>query len=221
MNRVACNRFNESAAELAVGILSGSERAEAVAHLAGCPSCQQLMVELTGAAEDLLLLAPVIEPPPGFESRVLDRLAAERSPRRSRLRILVAVAATVVVAALGGGLAVQAVGHDDGPGRLRTALAISPSGRTTCRVVLAGGNPSSLLISLDGPPDLSSEYTAEVQPARGKAIPVGRFNLADGHGMLSTTVAARATEVKSVRVYDSDGTLLYETFPAPTPKPAT
>lgn len=215
-----CNEFNDVAAELAVGVLSGGERAGAVAHLAGCPGCQQLMVELTGAADELLLLAPEIEPPPGFESRVLTRLAECRPPRRSRLRTLVAIAATVIVAALGGGLAVNTVGHDHGARHLRTALSISPSGRTTCRVVLTEGNPTSLLISLDGPAGLSADYMAEVQPTRGKDIPVGRFSLADGHGMLATTLAADAADVKSVRVYDTGGKLLYEAFPAPPAAPA-
>lgn len=213
----ACAEFHAMAAELAVGVLSGSERAGAVAHLARCPSCQQLMVELTGAADELLLLAPEIEPPPGFESRVLARLAEQRTPRRSRLRTLLAVAAIVMVAAVGGGLAAQAVGHDGGGVHLRTALAISASGRTTCRVVLSDGRPASLLISLDGPPERSDDYVAEIQPAHGKAIPVGRFSLAEGHGMLVTTVAARAADVKSVRVLDTEGKLLYEAFPAPAP----
>jgi len=211
----ACAKLHEASAELAVGTLSGSDRAEAVTHLARCPSCQQLMVELTGVADDLLLLAPEMEPPPGFESRVLARLAEQRSPRRSRLRVLVAIAATVLVAAVGAGIVTQAVGHDHGSERLRTALAISPSGRTTCRVVVAGNDPASLLISLDGPAELSADYVAEVQPANANAIPVGRFSLSGGHGMLSTTVATKAADLKSVRVYDTGGKLLYEAFPAP------
>lgn len=212
-----CTGFNEVAPELAVGILSGGERAGAVAHLARCANCQQLMIELTGAADELLLLAPEVEPPPGFESRVLARLAEQRAPRRPRLWALVAVAAVVILAAVGGGLTAQAVGNDHGEGgRLRTALAMSASGRTTCRVVLAGGNPASLLISLDGTTGQYSDYVAEVQPKTGKAIPVGRFSLSDGHGMLATTVAADAADLESVRVYDPDGRLVYEAFPAPT-----
>jgi len=217
----ACARFDEEAAELAVGVLSGSQRAGAVAHLAGCPNCQQLMVELTGAADELLLLAPEVEPPPGFEFRVLGRLAEHGAPRRSRLRSLVAMAAIAVVAALGGGLVAQTVGHDHGSGRLRTALAISPSGRMTCRVVLSEGKPTSLLISLDGPAGLSADYVAEVQSSGGKAVPVGRFSLSDGHAMLSTSVAVDAADVQSVRVSDTEGTLLYEAFPVPAPEPVT
>ncbi|MGI9079798.1 MAG: hypothetical protein ACR2GF_03095 [Acidimicrobiales bacterium] len=48
-------------------------------------------------------------------------------------------------------------------------------------------------------------------------IPLGRFSLTDGHGLLATTVAVDVTDVKSVRVFDADGSRVYEAFPAPTP----
>jgi hypothetical protein len=223
-----CARFAGVAAELAVGTLSGSERGAAVAHLAACPGCRQLAVELTGVADDLLLVAPEVEPPPGFESRVLARLAADRAPRRSRLRTLVAVAAAAVLVAAGGGAVARGGfalggGHHQGPAALRTALATSPGSPTTCRVVLAGGKPATLLISLDGPggpgdpAEGAGDYVAEARSISGKVIPLGRFSLTGGHGLLATTVAVDATDVKSVRVSDADGSRVYEAFPAPTP----
>jgi hypothetical protein len=173
-------------------------------------------------------VAPEVEPPPGFESRVLARLAADRGPRRSRLRTLVAVAAAVVLVAAGGGVAARAgFGNggrrDQGPAALRTALATSPGSPTTCRVVLAGGNPAALLISLDGPGEPGNraegagDYVAEAWSTSGKVIPLGRFGLTDGHGLLATTVAVDAADVKSVRVFDADGSRVYEAFPARIP----
>jgi anti-sigma factor RsiW len=217
MSAVGCAELREASADLALGDLSGSERADALAHLAACPMCGQLVGELTRVAEDLLLLAPELEPPPGFESRVLAHLEEERRPRRLRFRSLVAVAAAVVVLAAGGGLVAQMVDDDDRPRTVRTALAISASGRSTCRVVVHGGRPASLVVSLDGPAGSNREYVVEAQPAKGAAIPVGRFALADGHGLLATTVELDADDLKSVRVFNMDGELLYEAFPEPVP----
>ena len=217
MSGVGCAELREVSAELALGDLSGSERADALAHLATCPICGQVVGELTRVAEDLLLLAPELEPPPGFESRVLAELGGQRRPRRLRGRSLVAVAAALVMFAVGGGLVAQVVDDDDGPQRVRTALALSASGRSTCRVVVHGGDPASLVVSLDGPPGSSREYVVEAQPAKGAAIPVGRFALADGHGLLATTVAIDADDLKSVRVFNMEGELLYEAFPEPVP----
>jgi len=215
---VDCAELREVSVELALGDLSGSERADAVSHLSSCPMCGQLVGDLTRVAEDLLLLAPELEPPPGFESRVLSRLEEQRRPRRVRFRALVAAAAAVVMLGVGGGLVVQSVNdRDEGPAPVRTALAISASGRSTCRVVVHGGRPASLVVSLDGPAGSNREYVVEAQPAKGSAVPVGRFALADGHGLLATTVPMDAEDLKSVRVFNMDGELLYEAFPEPVP----
>ncbi len=218
MSGVDCAELREVSAELALGDLSGSERADALAHLARCPKCGQLVGELTRVAEDLLLLAPELEPPPGFESRVLAKLGEQRRPRRSRLRSLVAVAAALVMLAVGGGLVAQVVDDDGGPQTVRTALAVSASGRSTCRVVVHGGDPASLVVSLDGPPGSSREYVVEAHSVKGAAVPVGRFALQDGRGLLATTVDLDAEELKSVRVFNLEGELLYEAFPQPVPR---
>ena len=212
-----CGGLREMAAELAVGALSGSERADALAHLSGCLVCRQLVGELTGVAEDLLLLAPELEPPPGFESRVLASLEEQRRPVRRRLRSLAAVAAAVVLLAAGGAVVADVANDDRGPQPVRTALAISASGRSTCRVVVHGGDPASLVVSLDGPAGSTREYVVEAQSSKGATVPVGRFALSDGRGQLAATVEIDAEDMKSVRVRGTDGELLYEAFPAPVP----
>ena len=62
------------AAELALGVLTGRERAQALAHLDHCPSCREEVRQLTATGEGLLGLLPSVEPPAGFEARVMDRL---------------------------------------------------------------------------------------------------------------------------------------------------
>ncbi|HSS12195.1 MAG TPA: zf-HC2 domain-containing protein [Acidimicrobiales bacterium] len=86
MNDLTCDEFASQAAELALGLLSGDERAAALAHLAGCSSCRVNLDELARAADALLLVAPRAEPPIGFESRVLARLAADGAAQSARRR---------------------------------------------------------------------------------------------------------------------------------------
>lgn len=138
MNVHGCDRLAEVAAELALGLLDGAERAAALVHIERCGDCQAEVAALTGSAEQLLLLTPAVPPPVGFESRVLSRIAAEsdrptplrsvrdaptprqaipsRRPRRSRLRpsrrLMAAAAAVVVVVA--GLVGLLVVGGDDG-----------------------------------------------------------------------------------------------------------
>jgi anti-sigma-K factor RskA len=74
MDDMSCDEFAGVAAELALGVLTGRERATALAHLDGCESCREQVRELTMVQDELLALLPSQEPPAGFESRVLDRL---------------------------------------------------------------------------------------------------------------------------------------------------
>jgi anti-sigma-K factor RskA len=74
MDDMSCDEFAEVAAELALGVLTGRERAAALAHLNGCESCREQVRELTMVQDELLALLPSQEPPAGFESRVLERI---------------------------------------------------------------------------------------------------------------------------------------------------
>jgi hypothetical protein len=93
------------APELALGVLTGEERAEAVAHLEGCADCRAEVARLT-AVTDVLRELPSAEPPAGFEQRVLDRLATPA--RRSRRTPLLLAAAAVGIAVFGAGWAAGA-----------------------------------------------------------------------------------------------------------------
>jgi hypothetical protein len=72
--------FTDVAAELALGVLTGRERADALAHLDRCPPCRETVDQLTMTGEQLLELLPPAEPPAGFETRVLARLDSSTVP---------------------------------------------------------------------------------------------------------------------------------------------
>jgi hypothetical protein len=65
------------AAEVALEILSGAERADALGHMEHCVSCRVLVEGLAQTGDSLLLLAPEAEPPMGFESRVAAHVAQD------------------------------------------------------------------------------------------------------------------------------------------------
>jgi len=74
---IRCEEFSQLAPDVALGLLAGDQRAEALGHLAGCPACRDHLEGLLRVADGLLLLAPPAEPAIGFESRVMERLTAE------------------------------------------------------------------------------------------------------------------------------------------------
>ncbi|MBA4863630.1 zf-HC2 domain-containing protein [Streptomyces sp. PSKA54] len=126
-NDVTCETLRENGAELALGVLPGRERAEAVAHLDRCADCREYIEQLTLVGDGLIGLLPGSEPPVGFETRVaraLTQASAGREGRRAtrgfgrlrrgfrgrrpgRVRLRVAAAAAALALALGfGGWAV-------------------------------------------------------------------------------------------------------------------
>jgi anti-sigma factor RsiW len=77
MNACNCDQFEEKAPDLALGLLAGDDRGAALNHLAACSRCRQHLEGLVRVTDDLLLLAPSVEPAIGFESRVMARLTTE------------------------------------------------------------------------------------------------------------------------------------------------
>jgi anti-sigma-K factor RskA len=74
LNEMDCQEMDNVAAELALGVLTGRERAQALAHLERCDACRENVRQLAMTGEGLLALLPAAEPPAGFESRVLERI---------------------------------------------------------------------------------------------------------------------------------------------------
>jgi hypothetical protein len=71
---------HDVAAELALGALTGRERAAAIGHLEKCKACREDVRQLMVTGGQLLELLPAAAPPAGFESRALARLGLPASP---------------------------------------------------------------------------------------------------------------------------------------------
>jgi hypothetical protein len=211
-----CPTVESLAPELALGILSGSERAAALAHLSDCAACRRLVDELSTVADPLLLLAPEVEPSIGFESRVLaatsdpDRPGVtarhRRRPRFAFVRV-VAAAAAVLVAAAGGLVVGRVVGQDHAV--VRTAVAVT--GKSTCRAFAYGDKQAWVFVSLEAPREWTADYTVEITTeGGGRAATVGQFRLQGGQGSFGAVVDVAASRLRAVRVLDASGALRYE-----------
>ena len=129
LTEMDCDDLAEVAAQLALGVLTGRERAQAIMHLDRCGTCRERIRDLALTGEELLGLLPGREPPAGFETRVIGRLGFTGRHRRrppGRPRWMLAAAATVIaVAARLGGWACAA------PRRLHPRRSAWPSPHCT------------------------------------------------------------------------------------------
>jgi hypothetical protein len=186
MSTPACTGVRERAPDFALGALTGSERAEVVAHLDGCPACQVLVGEYASVADALLELVPEAEPVTELAPPVLEVM---RPPRRHRLRRRVAAlaAAAVVVLGVGIGLTVGLVSAGGGGGSSKSAAAlqsapmVGATDLTVGRVVTTNDRPPTVAVSVDyGVPD--GGYQVAARDSAGVSAPVGAVEVADGRG---------------------------------------
>jgi hypothetical protein len=170
--RTSCEHVRELAPDVALGLLTGEERAEALDHLEGCEACRAEVASLAVTADEVLLASPEADPPPGFTDRVLARLAAERAagdglpavsgaprvaeagperPRasrpRRRLRVVALAAAVALVIA-----GLVAVGRDGGGAGDDVAVAVmrTGGGHLVGEVTAAGSDPTVVTLDVPG-----------------------------------------------------------------------
>lgn len=155
-----CKAVEVVAPDLALGLLSGTERSATLAHLQRCERCRAHVEELSRTVDALLELAPGAEPPGGFECRVLDAIAgaATSTPRapehlrkrvRRRSRIAAAtVAAVALVATVAVGLVRSAADGGSTNGEIVAAVMRTPGGRDVGEVYASHAEPSWVFVSV-------------------------------------------------------------------------
>jgi hypothetical protein len=186
---MSCDELKHLAPELALGTIDGAERAEALRHLATCSDCRRLVDQLTTVADELLMLAPVQEPPAGFESRMIDALGLQQPRRRLGQRLLTWLGPPVAAAAVTA-VALVAVYHDDrvtaeryrstleqANGRYFQAEPLRDETGAEAGVAFAyQGSPSWMLVTVD-PGHRDQVASAELVTRDRRTIPLPRFDL--------------------------------------------
>lgn len=208
--------------ELALGAATGRERADVLAHLLQCRACRERVEDLVELAEQLLLAAPEAEPPVGFESAVLDRIASESAGatadgrsvalrrRRARLITRVAVGAVAAIALLAAGFVLDRFVGDDTTS-LAEAPMITPTGIEVGGAWLGQGDPSWILVSVPGwqiwetSPDNPLEYRLELGFDDGSTTEVGPITFDADGGAWATTSALDVDRIRTLAVIDHTG----------------
>ena len=191
--------------ELALGVLSGDERALAIAHIESCDRCSSLVAELSASADQLLHLAPAAEPPPGFEARAFERMGIRRPRKKARLPLAIAAALAALAAFAGGWFAGHA-GQRYRGAALETASLMS-SGRPVGKVMVYAGNPTWVFMYMDDPA-WSGALRCQVVEDQGPVLTLGTFWLSAGKGAWAASVQQPAGRLREARVVNGAGRVL-------------
>lgn len=218
--RSDCEEVRALAPELALGIASGEERARALEHLGSCAECRSYVQEMSDASDELLLAAPVHEPPVGFETRMIDRYRAGFR-KKPRLALLLAAAAVLLAAGAGGTyLALRSDVrfanhyHNVFAAAQGQYFASSPlySGKRPLGQAFAyEGSPSWVFVVLDGA-NTAKSYTANLVTRDGKEIPLGSFKRAPGTTSWGSALPIDLRSVWTVRLITDKGNTLEADF---------
>jgi hypothetical protein len=217
-----CNEVRELIPELATGVAPGDERATALAHIATCADCRARLEDTTELVDELMLLAPEHEPPPGFEARVLT--AMDSTTPRHRPRATWLAAAAVVLVALGATAATRWADSDDrrlaeqyrqtlevaDGSYLRAADLMTSAGSEAGHVFGYQGRPSWVFMTVEGAP--SGDYDVSLVTDDGQVRDIGECWVRDGRGSWGTAVDIPIRAVDRVEMHGSDGATLTAAF---------
>ncbi|HZC98903.1 MAG TPA: zf-HC2 domain-containing protein [Actinomycetes bacterium] len=218
---LGCHQVREVAPELALGVLTGQERAAALHHLAGCASCRRHVAELAEVVDELLLLAPSREPPVGFESRVVGRLTGR--PPTARRRWLAAIAAAAALAAALTAIGFQVATDQDrelaaryrhalqqANGRYFGALPLRDAGGHRAGNVFGyEGSPSWIFVTVNSPSG-SGAYTVELTTTDSRRFPLGTLTMTDGRGSWGRALPVALHDIAHVRLVNDCGETGFE-----------
>ncbi|MGH9111367.1 MAG: hypothetical protein ACRDZN_03570 [Acidimicrobiales bacterium] len=211
--------MREIAPDLALGLLTGEERAAALEHLEGCQACQAEVASLAGVADDVLLTAPEVTPPAGFDGRVLARLATIRSaalprrlagashmrPRRHRRRRATVGAALAAAVALVLVAAVLVSRDDSGTSDLATVEMRTGVGEVVGEATLRDGDPAVIAVNVPGWANIADpddSYWLAVELDDGSRT---MTHVASEHTWWEVPVEADAGDVAAVSILDGKG----------------
>jgi hypothetical protein len=233
----ACDEHADNLAELALGILTGRDRAATLAHVDACARCAEELEQLSHAADAVVSVAPEIEPPVGFEVRLFNRMGlndtapaaapapapAEESPARRHAalrwgervpRWALAGAAAVIALALGLGIGWSAgSGHggstpSTGPGGAEIAAGnLTANGSTVGSVNTYGGSKPWMIVTL-ADSWTDGKVTCEVVTDDGVTHEVGSFTATDGYGAWGAPLRVSPQDVHKAEVVSATGKVI-------------
>jgi anti-sigma-K factor RskA len=212
-----CDEYQNELPELALGVLTGRDRARALAHVDSCARCAEELEQLSRAADAVVQAATEAEPPMGFEVRLFERMGVTDVRRRSRLRpprwAVGALSAAAAVIALAVGLSLglssstppspSAAPSNDG---VVTANLVE-HGTVVGRVAIHGGeHPWMWMMLIDS--NAQGTVDCTVVTSDGVSHQVGTFEAKKGYGAWVAPLAVNPKEIRSAEVVAPSGTVI-------------
>jgi hypothetical protein len=221
MSEMDCAVFQDAAPELALGILTGPDRAAALKHMERCASCQAEVALLAAAADRLLDLVPARGAPDGFESRMAAAFrqsvpgqAARRHRGKAACRRLAGwrrrgyrlAAAAAAAGTLSFGLyQLGAPPQDPAYSGAEMAALRTPAGARTGEVAVTGA-PQPLLVMVINPGAAPGWYHCYLRTSGGQQVFAGAFHVGRDGGVWVSRPPVPPRDLAGARLAGPGGT---------------
>jgi hypothetical protein len=216
MNAHRCEEHQNELPELALGVLTGRERARALAHVESCAQCAEELEQLSRAADAVVQASTEAEPPMGFEVRLFERMGVSDMRRRSRLRPsrwavgALSAAAAVIALAVGLSLGLSSSSPPSpsaAPSNGVVTANLVEHGTVVGRVATHGGEHPWMWMMLI---DSNAEGTVDciVVTSDGVSHQVGSFEAKRGYGAWVAPLAVNPKDIRSAEVVSPSGTVI-------------
>lgn len=217
--RMACDQVRELAPEIALSVADGQERDAALRHLASCAECRSVVAEYSAVADELLLLAPSHEPPPGFEARTLALLSEPKRAMQARRwwRPLSVAAAIVVAGLIAAGVVLHATAGDrrvadayravlaEGNGSFFDVATIRGSSGDIGSVFGYQGSPSWVYATLRAPMPNERRFEVELVTSDGRSLSLGSAVMGGDITGWGTVLPVDLASAVQLRFLDASG----------------
>jgi hypothetical protein len=220
MNELTCHQLCELDAEIALGVLPGEQRAAALTHLDGCADCREHIEQLTMVGDALLDLVPGVEPPLGFETRVMNRLNPTPPQRRRWLPLTAAAAVIALVFGVGGWVAGAVTRPSPAPPQQHSdyvllEAAFTAGSERVGTIYAYAGKRDWVYMWVRAQPGIAT-VSCELVRRDGSTVRLGSFRLDNGRGYWAAPTPVDPLTVAGARVVTEDGTVLATArFPRP------
>ncbi|WP_445188818.1 zf-HC2 domain-containing protein [Pseudonocardia sp. Cha107L01] len=226
MTELSCAQCHELASELALGVLGGRERADAIAHLSRCPRCQYKVSALATTAARLVELVPETDVPPGFDQRVIAAITPPApEPSLARRGLPVAALALTGVLLAGGGWVFGQLLPVQPAGLPVRSVNVQPVADVMVSPLIAGNreigeayvypnDPSWIFVSITDDPTgsgssaVSTRLTCELVHDDGSTVTLGSFPLQHGHADWAIRTPIDSSGVDGAKLTTDTGLIL-------------
>jgi anti-sigma factor RsiW len=212
-----CPQYADDLAELALGVLTGRDRARTLSHVESCRRCADELEQLSRVADTVVEAAPEVEPPVGFEVRLFERMGVAdlRAKRHRRFRasrlVPFGVAAAVVGLGLGLGLTLSSSPAPTTTAQPQRSGGISADlvahGVAVGKVEAFGGAKPWMSMSLEDSPTRGTVMCA-VTTKDGVTHWVGSFVARTGYGAWAAPLHVDPAKIRTAEVVSPSGTVI-------------